>query len=90
MNCASRSDRLSSDCSSVISCPLAVPGFDGTAAGSTLDNVVVEGAEVDGEELLATARVVADTELVELADEVDTLEERKNLDSNSAVVSSLS
>ena len=85
MNCASRSDRLSSDCSSVISCPLAVPGFDGTAAGSTLDNAVVE-AEVDREELLATARVVTDFELVEVG-EVDTAEERKNLDSNSAAVS---
>ena len=86
MNCASRSDRLSSDCSSVISCLLAAPGFDGTAAGSTLDNVVVEGAEVGGEELLATARVVTDFELVEVG-EVDTAEERKNLDSNSAAVS---
>ena len=89
MNCASRLDRLSSDCSSVIFCPLAAPGFDGTAAGSTLDNVVVEGAEVGGEELLAMARVVADTELVDV-DEVDTLEERKTLDSNSALVSSRS
>ena len=46
-------------------------------------------AEVDIEELLARASVVADTGLVEV-DEVDILEERKNLDSNSALVSSRS
>ena len=90
LNCASRrSFRISSDWFSLISCPVAAPGFDGTVAGNTLDNVVVAEAEVDIEELLARASVVADTGLVEV-DEVDILEERKNLDSNSALVSSRS
>ena len=47
----------------------------------------MEGTDVDLKELLATARFVADTELVEV-DEVDSSEESKNLDS--IVVSSRS
>ena len=89
LNCDSRSGRPSSDCSSVISCPLAAPGFDETDAGDILDEIVVEGTDVDAEELLALARVVADTELMDV-DEFGKSEWIKNLDSNSSLVSSRS